>query len=74
MKQASHFCPALLTLGALALAQSAPAVAQTSEIREARSQVEWTLGNLDQMLNEQTRNQREFREVEREERQLKSIA
>lgn len=61
-------------IGALCLAAATPALAQAPEIREARSQIEWTLGNLDQMLEEQNRNEREWREVKAEERRLQSIA
>lgn len=74
MTKANYLRPALLTLGALAIAQSAPAVAQSAEVRDARSQVEWTLGNLDQMMDEQHRNERAWNEVEREERRLQSIS
>lgn len=52
----------------------APAMAQSDTIRSAFSQVEWTLNNLDQMMQEQDRNQREWNEVEREERRLQSIS
>lgn len=51
-----------------------PVAAQSDTIRSAFSQVEWTLNNLDQMMQEQDRNQREWNEVEREERRLQSIS
>ena len=60
------------TIAAAALPTAA--FAQGDTLRSARSQVEWTLGNLDRMMDEQNRNQREFREVERQESQLRSMA
>lgn len=74
MKRANHFCPALFSMCALALGCASPAFAQDADIRDARSQVEWTLGNLDQMMDEQNRNGREWNEIEREERRLQSIS
>lgn len=74
MKQARPLTAGIAaTLGALALAAS-PSAAQSDTIRSAFSQVEWTLNNLDQMMQEQDRNQREWNEVEREERRLQSIS